>query len=102
MKLNEGVIHKVVIAQKFYKLFRRQVISDIGKTYSRGDSGNAANSTEKRRFPNTKGLSTFQHIAGSVVFRKKERTVRIVPDPIPDSIVETDCFCNRIVIHIFQ
>ena len=59
MKLNEGVIHKVVIAQEFYKLFRRQVIPDIGKTYSRGNSGNAANSTEKRRFPDQKAFPLF-------------------------------------------
>jgi hypothetical protein len=90
------MINEQIRTQELNKLFGGNVIPDIGKANSGGDSAGSAKGTKERCLAHTITTATFQDITGPVMFGKVKRVIGGVPNPIPNIIVQFNSTFDRI------
>ena len=96
-ELGVTVKNEHVRSHELPQLPGRQVIAHIGKPDSRRDPAGTAKRAEQCRLADAEGPAGVQHAARAVVLRLVKRQIRVIPDPIPNNVIEPDGLGHGII-----
>ena len=96
------MIDKQIRTDEFQKFRGGQMIFNRCKAYSGGNSKGPSQGTQEPGFADAKSPAAFDDIAGPVMLRKVKGIIGIIPDIVPNRIVEFYGLGNRIAARIFS
>ena len=90
VELSVTVIRKHVCLHEARNPFRQQVVADNCKSQSCRDTCRPTKGGKQYRFLDAKPLSSCQGLTGAEMIQQIPREVRVVNDPIPDEVKQSN------------
>ena len=101
IKFRVSMIDKQVGADKFQKFRGGQMIFNRGKPHSGGNTAGPSQGTQEAGLADTESPAGIYDIAGPVMLRKVKGIIGIIPDIVPNRVIEFYGFFNGIAACIF-